>query len=115
MVLSGSLISSAYLRPHAPARIILQTDADTSAITERTSTIEKAPDAVILLTSSSSLSDECTEVERSSAPSWVLDDAPDAYKAKTVLACGDWSVIPTDDGWFGWTPNSDEERTAAAR
>ncbi|MER7448631.1 hypothetical protein, partial [Microbacterium sp. NPDC097977] len=39
--------------------------ADATAITERTSTIEKAPDAVILLTSSSSLSDECTEVERS--------------------------------------------------
>jgi len=88
--------------------------ADATAITERTSTIEKAPDAVILLTSSSSLSDECTEVERSSAPSWVLDDAPDPYKAETVFVCGDWSVIPTDDGWFGWTPNSDEERASAA-
>ncbi|WP_210098914.1 hypothetical protein [Microbacterium phyllosphaerae] len=39
---------------------------------------------------------------------------PDPYKAKTVFACGDWSVVASDDGWFGWTPNSEEERNAAA-
>lgn len=42
------------------------------------------------------LGDDCVEVERYSAPSWVL-----------------WSVIASGDGWFGWTPNSDEERSAA--
>lgn len=87
--------------------------ADATEITVRTSTIEDAADAVILLTSGSALSD-CTEVKRHSAPSWVLDGAPDPYKAKTVFACGDWSVVASDDGWFGWTPNSEEERNAAA-
>lgn len=88
--------------------------ADATAITVRTSTIEDAADAVILLSSDSALADDCAEVERYSAPAWVLDDAPDPYKAKTVFACGDWSVIASGDGWFGWTPNSEEERNAAA-
>lgn len=87
---------------------------DSTEITVRTSTIEDAADAVILLTSGSELPDDCAEVERQSAPAWVLDDAPDPYKAKTVFACGDWSVMTTGDGWFGWTPNSDEERAASA-
>ncbi|MCS3444136.1 hypothetical protein [Microbacterium phyllosphaerae] len=87
--------------------------ADATEITVRTSTMEDAADAVILLTSGSALSD-CTEVKRHSAPSWVLDGAPDPYEAKTVFACGDWSVVASDDGWFGWTPNSEEERNAAA-
>ncbi|WP_144876737.1 hypothetical protein [Microbacterium sp. 1.5R] len=87
--------------------------ADATDITVRTSTLEDAADAVILLTSESALPEECSEVDRFSAPSWVLDDAPDPYKAKTVFVCGDWSVVPSDDGWFGWTPNSAEERNAA--
>lgn len=87
--------------------------ADATAITVRTSTMDKASDAVILLTSGSALADDCAEVERLSAPAWVLDDAPDPYTAKTVFACGDWTVMATDDGWYGWTPNSDEERSAA--
>ncbi|WP_139305238.1 hypothetical protein [Microbacterium hydrocarbonoxydans] len=88
--------------------------ADATDITVRTSTVEDAADAVILLTSDAALAEECAEVERYSAPSWVLDDAPDPYKAKTVFACGDWSVMDTGSGWYGWTPNSEEERDAAA-
>lgn len=88
--------------------------ADATDITVRRSTVEDAADAVILLTSDAALGDECAEVERYSAPSWVLDDAPDPYKAKTVFACGDWSVMDTGSGWYGWTPNSEEERAAAA-
>ena len=53
------------------------------------------------------------ETERTSAPTWTLDDGPSAYEAKTVFVCSDWSVIPSDDGWFGWTPNSDEEKASA--
>lgn len=87
---------------------------DATEITVRTSTIEDAPDAVVLLTSGSELPDDCAEVERRSAPAWALDDAPDPYKAKAVFACGDWSVMTTGDGWFGWTPNSQEERAAAS-
>lgn len=88
--------------------------ADANAITVRTSTSEAASDAVILVTSESDLVGECAETERLSAPSWVLDDAPDPYDAETVHVCGDWSVIPTGTGWYGWTPNSPEERTAAS-
>ncbi|MEV7608484.1 hypothetical protein AB0N61_03280 [Microbacterium sp. NPDC089320] len=88
--------------------------ADATAITVRTSTIDDAPDAVILLTSESTLGEGCVEVDRQSAPAWVLDDAPDPYAAKTVFACGDWAVMDTGDGWFGWTPNSEAERSAAA-
>ncbi|PCE16324.1 hypothetical protein AUC47_00260 [Microbacterium sp. SZ1] len=87
--------------------------ADATDIALRTSTLEDAADAVILLTSDSPLSDDCREVDRYSAPSWVLDDAPDPYEAESVFACGDWSVIEGDGGWFGWTPNSPEERAAA--
>ena len=88
--------------------------SDATDITVRTSTLEDAADAVILLASHSALSGDCTEVDRYSAPSWTLDDAPDPYTAKTVFACGDWSVMAADDGWYGWTPNSEEERSAAA-
>lgn len=89
--------------------------ADATEITVRTSTVEDAADAVILLSSEeSALAGDCVEVERQSAPAWVLDDAPDPYKAKTVFACGDWTVMAGSEGWFGWTPNSEEERSAAA-
>lgn len=89
--------------------------ADATEITVRTSTMENAADAVILLSSGAALPDACVEVERHSAPAWALDEAPDAYAANTVFACGDWTVMPADDGWYGWTPNSDEERAAATR
>ena len=86
---------------------------DATGITVRTSTLEDAADAVILLTSDSPLAGDCVEVDRYSAPPWVLDDAPDPYKAESVFACGEWSVIQGDGTWFGWTPNSPEERGAA--
>lgn len=86
---------------------------DATTLTLRTSTIEDADDAALLLASTAKLPEDCVETERTSAPTWTLDDAPSAYEAKTVFVCGDWSVIPSDDGWFGWTPNSDEEKTAA--
>ncbi|MFS0853919.1 hypothetical protein [Microbacterium sp. 179-I 3D4 NHS] len=88
--------------------------ADATEITVRTSTVEKAADAVILLTSTSALPNDCAEVERQSAPAWALENAPDPYEAAMVFACGDWSVMATGSGWYGWTPNSDGERSAAA-
>lgn len=88
--------------------------ADASAITVRTSTIDDAADAVILLSSESPLAADCVEVDRYSAPAWTLEEAPDPYTAKTVFACGDWTVMATPAGWYGWTPNSEEERSAAA-
>jgi hypothetical protein len=87
---------------------------DATEITVRTSTLEDSADAVILLTSDAALPGDCVEVERQSAPTWALDDAPDPYEAKNVFACGDWIVMATGNGWYGWTPNSDDERNAAA-
>jgi len=26
-----------------------------------------------------------------------------------VFACGSWAMIPTDDGWYGWTPSAPGE------
>ncbi len=88
-------------------------DARSIRITE--STQPDAANAVILLTSSSALEPEvCTEVDRQSAPSYTLDGAPDVYKADTVFACGEWSVVPAEDGWLGWTPNHPDEQAQSA-
>jgi hypothetical protein len=87
---------------------------DAGGIVVRTSTVPDAPDAVVVVRSSSQLADDCTEVDRQSAPSWFLDGMPDVYAMKKVFACGGWSVVATDDGWAGWTPNSAVEREDAA-
>jgi hypothetical protein len=52
----------------------------------------------------------CVEVERESAPMFTLAETPDVYKIDRVYACGDWAVVATDDGWYGWTPNDPDER-----
>nr|WP_314840819.1 hypothetical protein [uncultured Microbacterium sp.] len=89
--------------------------ADATEITVRTSTVEGTADAAILLSSEeSALTGDCVEVERFSAPAWVLEGAPDPYTAKMVFVCGDWTVMAGSGGWFGWTPNSEEERSAAS-
>jgi len=51
----------------------------------------------------------CVEVERQSGPSFEQDWSVDPY-VDTVWACGDWAVIPTEDGWYGWTPNHPDEK-----
>lgn len=55
----------------------------------------------------------CVDVERKSAPTLVLEKTPDVYKIDRVLACGDWAVVQTDDGWYGWTPVHPDERAAS--
>ena len=35
-------------------------------------------------------------------------------RTSTIFACGNWSVMASDDGWSGRSPNSDEERSPAA-
>lgn len=88
-------------------------DARSIRITETTQ--PDAANAVVMVTSSSALDPEvCTEVDRQSAPSYTLDGAPDVYKADTVFACGEWSVVATEDGWFGWTPNHPDEQAQSA-
>lgn len=69
--------------------------------------------AIVRATTDESLDPaSCAEVERQSGPVYEEDWSPNAY-VETAWACGDWTVIPTDDGWYGWTPNHPDERAAA--
>ncbi len=79
---------------------------DSTDITVRTPTDTDSGIAVISLTSESELPSTCVEAPRRSAPILTLEGRPDIYKASTVMVCGDWSVIASGDGWYGWTPNT---------
>lgn len=78
---------------------------DATDITLRTPADADSGISVVLLTSESSLPESCVQAPRSSAPILSIADAPDVYKAQAVSVCGDWSVIPGEGGWYGWTPN----------
>ncbi len=75
--------------------------------------IRETPDAapaVLLATSSGDLDPAtCVETERLSAPAFSVEGSPSPFVDR-AFACGDWTVIPTDDGWFGWTPNHPDEQ-----
>jgi hypothetical protein len=65
--------------------------------------------AVLRLVSDAELDPaQCAEVERLSGPAFDEEWSPDAY-VDQAWACGDWTLIPTDDGWYGWTPNDPDE------
>lgn len=69
--------------------------------------------AVLLSTSSADLDPAlCVETERKSAATFSEPWSPDSY-VDTVFACGDWAVIPTGSGWYGWTPNHPDEKAAS--
>lgn len=86
--------------------------ADATDISVHEST--KGDPATLLATSDSELDlSQCAEVPRQSAPTFAIDGAPNVYKIDTVYACGDWAVVPTDDGWYGWTPNHPDEKAAS--
>ncbi len=80
--------------------------------------IRETPDAapaVLLATSSADLDPAlCVETERQSGPVFSVDGAPSPYTDR-AFACGDWTVIPTGDGWYGWTPNHPDEQAQAER
>ncbi|MFS0866190.1 hypothetical protein AB3M83_02495 [Microbacterium sp. 179-B 1A2 NHS] len=82
---------------------------DATAITTHEST---AGDPASLTAASEATLDpaRCAEVDRQSAPVFTLEGTPDVYKVDQVFACGDWAVIATDDGWYGWTPNHPDEQ-----
>ena len=65
--------------------------------------------------SSGSLLDptKCAETDRLSGPSFTDDWAPEKVYVERVFACGDWAVMATDDGWYGWTPSAAGEQAAA--
>jgi len=80
----------------------------------RTRETPDAEPAVLAATSSTPLDPSlCVEVERLSGPVFSVDDAPNTY-VDTVFACGAWAVIPTESGWYGWTPNHPDEQAASA-
>jgi len=89
---------------------------DAADITVRTSTkTDVTATAVIGFASDSELVG-CAPTERLSMPSYNVEWGPDdddIAKTDTVTSCGDWVFIPTDDGWFGWTPSAPGERRAA--
>ena len=69
--------------------------------------------AVLLSTSAADLDPAlCVETERKSAATFSGPWSPDSY-VDTVFACGDWAVIPTETGWYGWTPNHPDEKAAS--
>jgi len=69
--------------------------------------------AILGFDSDSDLAESCVETERLSGPTFGDDWAPKKVYVDTVFACGAWAVIPTDDGWYGWTPSAPEEQKAA--
>lgn len=72
----------------------------------------KGDPAILLSTSASELDPSlCVETVRKSAATFSEEWSPDSY-VDTVFACGDWAVIPTDTGWYGWTPNHPDEKAA---
>lgn len=78
--------------------------------------LRETPDAdpaVLLATTSTALDPaRCVEVERLSGPVFSVEGAPDPF-VESVFVCGDWAVIPADDGWYGWTPIHPDEEAAA--
>lgn len=70
--------------------------------------------AILGFTSDAELDPErCVETDRLSAPSFTDDWAPAKVFVDRVFACGDWAVMATDDGWYGWTPSAPGEQEVA--
>jgi len=84
--------------------------ADSADIEVREST--RSEHAVLQATTEAGLDPaSCTLTERESLWTYSVDWAPQTLPDE-VWACGDWAVVETDDGYFGWTPNSDGEAAA---
>lgn len=54
----------------------------------------------------------CAKTARLTHPTFTAPWSPDT-DVPTVYVCGAWDVIPTANGWFGWTRNSPQEQAAA--
>jgi len=53
----------------------------------------------------------CEEVDRLSAPTMDIEDAPDVYAIDRVAVCGSWAVAESNGTYYAWTPA--EEADAA--
>ena len=56
---------------------------------------------------------QCAETTRQSAPTYSDVWSPENVYVDRVFACGDWAVIKTDSGWYGWTPNDPDEKAVS--
>lgn len=80
------------------------------------STREGASDAAVLLVSGDALDPaECAEIDRQSGPMLNIETGPDPYAMQKAFACGAWTVVPSDDGWYGWTPNHPDEQAQSPK
>jgi hypothetical protein len=89
--------------------------ADATDIASATGTAgksdETAPRTVVFTSSTGVDSTDCKTVPRKSAPVMTVKGAPDVYAAKTVIRCGDWSLVSEKNRWVAWTPNSGDGRS----
>ncbi|MET4583205.1 hypothetical protein ABIE21_002724 [Conyzicola nivalis] len=84
--------------------------ADSADIDVREST--RSEHAVLRASTDAALDPaSCTLTERESLWTYSVDWAPRTLPDE-VWACGDWAVVETDGGYFGWTPNSAGEAAA---
>lgn len=51
----------------------------------------------------------CEDVERRSAPTMVVADAPDVYTFSRVQLCGAWAVVSADGVSYAWTPATEAD------
>lgn len=89
---------------------------DASDITVRESTKDDVAATAVIGFSSSSALIGCDLTDRLSLPSYSVEWGPkdtEVVAEQTVQSCGDWVFIPTDDGWFGWTPSAPGEKSGA--
>jgi hypothetical protein len=87
---------------------------DATEITVRTPADNDGDVAVILLVSTSELPATCRDAERQSQPMLNIAGAPEIYEPKnsTIQVCDDWTVMKSETGWFGWTPNKEDQAEA---
>jgi len=63
----------------------------------------KGDNISVRVTTDSQPSGECVEEERFTIAALNADWTPQKFP-DTVLICGDYAVMPYEDGWFAWTP-----------
>lgn len=86
--------------------------ADAADITIRENV--NAPAAILGFSSATPLDDSCVETKRQSGPAFAQDWVPDWTTQDSVFVCDEWAVMPTDDGYFAWTPIDPDEQEATA-
>jgi hypothetical protein len=104
--MSNSVTTTANSRDELSGDVPAWIPADATGITQVRGS--KGDAVSILLTSTKDLeTGACVATPRLSAPTVQVENAPDVYSEKEVFSCGDWAVVPSPNGWYGWTPASE--------